>query len=200
MHKVEEMHTTCDAKPGMNVTYTGSASHHRVFLDNEILQTGTTASDFMTAHRTGLAHFASVLQDCATIYNLPPSSLQIFYDASGTTMAFNQNQSLFFNYRYFKQDHLAMLESGDKDLPVRHWATTTAHELAHNIEADHNVRFQNVWQALIETHIPNIAEVARRVTAAAPPTAGPARQAPPRPNPARAPPSGTAAFKGAFKR
>ncbi|KAL8855220.1 MAG: hypothetical protein Q9221_000126 [Calogaya cf. arnoldii] len=201
VHKVEELHTTCDARPGMNITHTGSASNFRVFLDNEVIETGTTASEFMTANRSGLAHFAAVLQDCATIYNLPSSSLQIFYDTSSTTMAFNQNKSLFFNYRYFKQDHLPMLEAGDKDLAVRHWATTTAHELAHNIEGDHNVRFQSVWQALIETHIPSIAEVARRVRTRTPPPAGPPRQvAPTRQDPPRAPPSGTAAFQGAFKR
>ncbi|KAL9639720.1 MAG: hypothetical protein Q9204_000973, partial [Flavoplaca sp. TL-2023a] len=117
VHKVEEMHTTCDAKPGMNVTYTGTASSLRVFLDNEVLQSSsTTPTSFMTAHRTGLSHFAHVLQDCASIYNLPPSSFQIFYDTSGGTMAFNQNQSLFFNYRFFAQEHLPMLEAGDKDL------------------------------------------------------------------------------------
>ena len=198
------MHTTCDAKPGMNVTYTGTASSLRVFLDNEVLQSSsTTPSSFMTTHRTGLSHFAHVLQDCASIYNLPPSSFQIFYDTSGGTMAFNQNQSLFFNYRFFAQEHLPMLEAGDKDLAVRHWATTTAHELAHNVERDHNTRFQNVFQALIERHIPNIAEVARRVSTAAaaavPPqrpssSVGATRQTAP------AMRQGSAAFKGAFKR
>ncbi|KAL8670569.1 MAG: hypothetical protein Q9168_004897, partial [Polycauliona sp. 1 TL-2023] len=154
VHKVEEIHTTCDPKPGMNIIQAGTASNLRVFLDAEIFETtNTTASSFMTTHRPGLAHFASIIQDCATIYNLPIASLSIFCDSSSATMAFNKSNSLFFNYRFFQTDHLHMVETtGDKgrDAAVRHWATTTAHELAHNIEGDHNVRFQNVFQALIE--------------------------------------------------
>ncbi|KAL8771283.1 MAG: hypothetical protein Q9209_003188 [Squamulea sp. 1 TL-2023] len=212
VHKVEEMHTTCDAKPGMNVVYTGQASNLRVFLDDEVLEAGTTPQNFMKANHRGLEHFTSVLQDCASVYKIPQDSLQIFYDAEGTTMAFNQNKSLFFNYRYFQRDHLRMLEQGNKDLPVRHWATTMAHELSHNIEVDHNVRFQNVFQALIETHIPSIADVAR--TRSAPPvnarplpppppptgTAPPSRQTPPPPRQGPLKPPSTSAFKGAFKR
>ncbi|KAL8791507.1 MAG: hypothetical protein Q9213_000124 [Squamulea squamosa] len=213
VHKVEEMHTTCDAKPGMNVVFTGLASNLRVFLDDEVLKAGTTPQNFMNANHAGLNHFASVLQDCATVYKIPRESLQIFYDEEGTTMAFNQNKSLFFNYRYFQQDHLRMLEQGNKDLPVRHWATTMAHELSHNVESNHNVRFQNVFQALIETHIPSIADVARTRSAPPvnarpqppppPPPTGPAppsRQTPPPPRQGPPKPSSTSAFKGAFKR
>ncbi|KAL8863447.1 MAG: hypothetical protein Q9178_000128 [Gyalolechia marmorata] len=145
MHRVEEMHTTCDAKPGMNVVYTGEASNLRVFLDQEVIQgSNATAENFMASNQEGLEYFASVLHDCAAIYKLPRDSMHIFYDHESRTKAFNKSNSIFFNYRMFESDHLAMVKRGNKDLPVRVWATTTAHELAHNIEGDHNVRFQNV--------------------------------------------------------
>ncbi|KAL8734540.1 MAG: hypothetical protein Q9166_001440 [cf. Caloplaca sp. 2 TL-2023] len=210
MHKVVERHTTCDAKPDLNIVDIGASSSFRVFVDDTVIQSGTTGENFMTANREGLKHFASVLQDCATIYRIPQQSIQIFYDQKGATMAFNQSNSLFFNYRQFiEKTHLSMMEQGNKVLPVCHWAATMAHELAHNIEGDHNTRFHNILQALIETHIPNIADVARARPASALPTAAPPTPAGAAPPPRQTVPPQrqstpksfpTSTFKGAFKR
>ena len=127
VHKVEEMHTTCDTKPGMNILYAGEISSMRVFIDDEIK---TSSETFMTANRDGLKFFASVLQDCAAVYNVARESVHIFYDADSSTVAFNRSGSLFFNYRVFKQEHLAMAQAGNRDEAVRKWAVSMAHELA----------------------------------------------------------------------
>ncbi|KAL8814298.1 MAG: hypothetical protein Q9223_006464 [Gallowayella weberi] len=220
VHEVKEMHTTCDAKPGLDLIYSGQAANLRVFLDVEFIEaSGTSKEQFMTTNDGDLKRFASILLDCAAIYKLPRESIHIFYDNDGGTMAFNQNSAIFFNYRFFRRDDLANVEQGNRDLAVRHWALITAHELAHNAESDHNVRFMNILQNIIETYFPDIADASRMKpisplsSSAGPATplrgpAPPPRQAvrptrqptppPPRQNIPR--PSGTAALKDAFKR
>ncbi|KAL8800711.1 MAG: hypothetical protein Q9182_004983 [Xanthomendoza sp. 2 TL-2023] len=205
VHEVKEAHTTCDPSPGTELIYSGRAANLRVLLDVEFIEaSGTSKEEFMTTNAEGLKRFASILQDCAAIYKLPRESMNIFYDDKGKTIAFNQQNNVFFNYQTFRNNHLAMVEQGNRDLPIRSWALTTAHELAHNIEGDHNVRFHNVLQSIIESHIPNIADASRMrpIPATSPRQAvHPTRQPtppPPRQNIPR--PSGTAALKGTFKR
>ncbi|KAL9002249.1 MAG: hypothetical protein Q9188_004805 [Gyalolechia gomerana] len=127
VHKVQERYTTCDTKPNMNILHAGDVSSIRVFIDDELQ---ANAENFMTANRDGLKSFASVLHDCAAVYSVPRGSLHIFCDAESSTVAFNRAQALFFNYRVFKEEHLPMVQAGNKDEPVRKWAVHMAHELA----------------------------------------------------------------------
>ncbi|KAL9028350.1 MAG: hypothetical protein Q9196_003268 [Gyalolechia fulgens] len=127
VHRVQEKYTTCDTKPNMNILHAGDISSIRVFIDAELQ---TNAEQFMTANHNGLKSFASVLHDCAAVYNVPRESVHIFCDAESGTIAFNRAQALFFNYRIFKEEHLPMMQTGSKDEPVRKWAVHMAHELA----------------------------------------------------------------------
>lgn len=124
----------CDPKPGMNLVHTGDVSGLRVFIDEQLIpQTSQSQSQFTKDNLEGLECFASVLRACATIYRVPQHVMQIFYDGSGGTMAFNRGDSntLFFNYRIFKEfGHLDMIRQGNKADPINSWALTMAHELA----------------------------------------------------------------------
>ncbi|KAL8708735.1 MAG: hypothetical protein Q9220_006461 [cf. Caloplaca sp. 1 TL-2023] len=151
VHRVEEMHTTCDAKPGMNIQYAGEISNLRIFLDEDVITSPKTSGEhFMTANRDGLKYFASVLQDCATIYKVSPDTVHVFYDENGDTVAFNKANSLFFNYRFFQLNDLSSMEQGKRSGPI----------CEHNLEGDHNTRYQNILQGIIERHVLRIAEVA----------------------------------------
>lgn len=130
VHKVEEMHSICDAKPGMNISYAGTTADIRVFLDEDFLASTQASGDkFMANNRDGLEHFASVLHDCATIYNVPMESVHMFYDTDSDSVAFNRASSLFFNYRMFQDQDLGMMQQGNKIKPICRWSSTMAHEL-----------------------------------------------------------------------
>lgn len=60
------------------------------------------ADTFMTRMRDPLARFIHVVMPLAQIYNLPMTSLHIFYDMAGGLIAFNRNGSIFLNLRYFE--------------------------------------------------------------------------------------------------
>lgn len=50
-----------------------------------------------------LARFIYTIRPLQEVYTLPPTSLHIFYDRAGDTIAFNRNASLFLNLRFFEQ-------------------------------------------------------------------------------------------------
>lgn len=56
----------------------------------------------MSAKHDALARFIHIMNPLATIYELPLSSLHIFYDLQGDVIAFNRNASIFLNLRYFE--------------------------------------------------------------------------------------------------
>ncbi|KAI4253124.1 MAG: hypothetical protein LQ352_003888 [Teloschistes flavicans] len=171
MHKVEEMHTMCDPKPGMNIVHVGEMLGLRVLIDDAIISSSKEDGHrFMLENREGLEQFATVLHACAAVYRMSSQGVHIFYDASGGTMAFNRSaqNSMFFNYRFFKEHgHLDMVRQGNKADPINSWALTMAHEMAHHIEGSHNTMFQNVMQAINEKHTFRIYEIAK---GAQPPT------------------------------
>ena len=67
-----------------------------------------------------------------------PASLNIFYDPSGRTIAFNRQGSVFANFRYFKQLHEGAVLAGDRREALVYWFVILCHELAHNLVADHS--------------------------------------------------------------
>jgi hypothetical protein len=56
----------------------------------------------LTTKHDALARFIHIIQPLAQLYSLPLTTLQIFYDVKGDTIAFNRNASIFLNLRYFE--------------------------------------------------------------------------------------------------
>ena len=56
----------------------------------------------MAVKHDQLARFIHVIRPIRSLYNLPQSSVNIFYDSQGPTIAFNRNASLFLNLRYYE--------------------------------------------------------------------------------------------------
>lgn len=59
--------------------------------------------------RDEIARFIHVVSPLAKVYNLPMSSLHIFYDLGGGLIAFNRNASIFLNLRYFEAWRMCLL-------------------------------------------------------------------------------------------
>ncbi|KAG8531915.1 uncharacterized protein KY384_003551 [Bacidia gigantensis] len=155
---VKETNTYCDAKPAHNLSYIGESSGLRIFLDKDAQSKGLTPQKFMEANASALNLFASILFDCADIFTLKRDALHIFYDDSGSTIAFNRAKALFFNYRYFDNLHLAALQQGKGRMDaVIYWSVTMAHELAHNIVSDHSSQHSYYTESLIAQYFGKIA-------------------------------------------
>lgn len=131
VNEVKETHSYCDAKPGQNITYIGEIASMRIFLSNTASSIlGTSPQQFLAANASALNAFAEVLLNCASVFGARRESLHIFYDEKGSTIAFNQSQALFFNYRYFENLHLPGVQQGHSSDAVIYWSVVMAHELA----------------------------------------------------------------------
>jgi len=106
----------------------------KVYLSHKILD----KERYLEGNASAMNAFVSVLFDCAESVGLAKSSLHIFRDDDSSTIAFNQNKALFFNYRYFEKLHLPDVLQGKKDRAIIYWFVVLCHELAHNLVADHS--------------------------------------------------------------
>lgn len=57
----------------------------------------------MESKKASIARFIHLMRSLALVFGLPLSNLHVFYDLSGTLIAFNRNGSIFLNLRYFEQ-------------------------------------------------------------------------------------------------
>ena len=58
--------------------------------------------ELLKTRRDSIARFIYVVRPIRDIFQLPPTSVHIFYDLAGSTIAFNRNASIFLNLRYFE--------------------------------------------------------------------------------------------------
>lgn len=147
----------CDARPGQNISLIGETSNVRIFLSNTVATNGPGATKFMEANVSALKLFATILLDCADIFALSRSTVHIFYDDAGSTIAFNQNKALFFNYRYFENLHLPLVQQGNKTDAIIYWCVVMAHELSHNLVSDHSAQHSYYTEAMVIQYFGKIA-------------------------------------------
>lgn len=147
----------CDARPGQDISFIGETSKVRIFLSNTVVANGLSATKFMEANVSALKLFATILLDCADIFALNRSTVHIFYDDAGSTIAFNQNKALFFNYRYFENLHLPLAQQGNKTDAIVYWCVVMAHELSHNLVSDHSAQHSYYTEAMVIQYFGKIA-------------------------------------------
>lgn len=139
----------CDARPGQDISLVAEISSIRIFLSNTAAANGSSATKFIEANVSALKLFTSILLECADIFALARSAVHIFYDDAGSTIAFNQKKSLFFNYRYFENLHLPSVQQGDKTDATVYWCVVMAHELSHNLVSDHSAQHSYYTEAMV---------------------------------------------------
>jgi len=59
-------------------------------------------AEILKTKKNTIARFIHVVMPIRDLYQLPPTSVHIFYDLAGSTIAFNRDASIFLNLRYFE--------------------------------------------------------------------------------------------------
>lgn len=135
--EVKEQATYCDDTAAKDLTLLADASNGmRIFVSSNVphLQTGT----FLSSNHAMINSFAALLQDVSQVYQIPIRVLHIFYDESGSTIAFNRHGSIFCNLRFYIQLHADQGARQERAAAAVWWWVVLAHELAHNIIQSHN--------------------------------------------------------------
>lgn len=153
--EITEQSTYCDSTPATNMNFVAEApGGMRVFLAKDV---SVNPGQFLSSNSAGISKFETLLKDVANVYNLPAHSLHIYYDEQGSTIAFNKSGSIFCNYRFFSQLHLAKLTGssgggiGRAEATVWWWVTI-AHELAHNLVSPHNSAHSYYTESFIQEY------------------------------------------------
>jgi hypothetical protein len=134
-NEIKESPTYCDSKPGHDLTFVGDVGQGMKFF---LSRHTADPQVFLRDHQAALASFNVLLTNCAAIFDLPVSTLNIFADQQGGTIAFNKNGSIFCNLRFFEQLHEGSMNSPEGLVEaMAYWWITLCHELAHNLVGDH---------------------------------------------------------------
>lgn len=133
--EIKESPTYCDSKPGHDLTFAGDVGQGMKFF---LSRHTADPNVFFSEHQAAIASFNVLLTNCAAIFDLPVSTLNIFADQQGGTIAFNRNGSIFCNLRFFEQLHEGNMNTPEGLVEaMAYWWITLCHELAHNLVSDH---------------------------------------------------------------
>lgn len=114
-----------------------------------------SSEEFVRNHVDALESFAVVLERLCGVFNLPMQSIAIFHDPAGSTIAFNSNRSLHFNFRFFYAIHY--LHDKHRSPPCySYWFVTFAHELAHHMASGHNKEHGFYTESYVSLYLPKL--------------------------------------------
>lgn len=145
----------CEVIPQQNIIpfkgpYNTNAAKNGIRVFNSRAASQSSAS-WLTEHFTSVDNFAMVIQHLTTaVYKLNLSQVAIFYDPSGSTIAFNSNRALYFNVRFFVNLHSQSINTSC----YSYWYTVFAHELAHNLVTAHNKEHGKFTESIISLYLP----------------------------------------------
>ncbi|ORY79100.1 hypothetical protein BCR37DRAFT_349993 [Protomyces lactucae-debilis] len=138
---VSEAKTYCDAKPATDLVILSTLNNGlKLFitrgLDGDLIFGGELAN--------AAAKFSVMLERLARCFGCNASAINLFYDQAGSTIAFNKAGTIYCNLRYFHQLGHATHADGKS-----YWYVTLAHEIAHNLVAEHSSAHEFYTESLV---------------------------------------------------
>ncbi|CAG7850452.1 SubName: Full=Uncharacterized protein {ECO:0000313/EMBL:CCA72144.1} [Serendipita indica DSM 11827] len=128
----------------------GTVSNIRIYADKVV----PNAQQLLLQTKLDVINrFISIIQPLKKVYKLPDSSLHIFYNLEGPTIAFNAGGALFLNLRYYEGWHDTQLQKKEPIKAMISWFFTLAHEIAHNLIGPHNAEHSYYMNQISSTHL-----------------------------------------------
>jgi len=153
--EVKEQATYCDDTAGKDLDFAAESSNNmRVFVSRDVTM---STADLLKTHHRDINAFAVLLRDVGDVYSIPASSLHVFYDDTGNTIAFNRDGSVFCNLRFYLQLHGPKAASGPGRAEAAvYWWVVLAHELSHNIVKPHNSDHSFYTESFVQQYFPRM--------------------------------------------
>ncbi|KAI8829064.1 hypothetical protein BJ741DRAFT_538973 [Chytriomyces cf. hyalinus JEL632] len=125
-----------------------------LYVDKKVF---AEAQAVVVASQEALLRFVDLLRLLSRVFGLETKTLNIYWDKSGGTVAFNRGRTLFFNFRFYLGLHFRSgmrpgIVGEDID-SVYYWFMTACHELAHNFVAEHNSQHEFYFSSYAETYL-----------------------------------------------
>lgn len=172
INKVVESNSYCDVRPQHNLVSAGTVMGLEFYVHR-----GIDPEDVRQEYGQAMQRFISIATVLASVFELKPASLHIFYDTQGSTIAFNMSGSLFLNLRYYlalhepsKTDDEAHRMAKRKEALI-YWFMTVCHELAHNFVSDHSSEHEFYMSSFAEVYLEFLIPYLTTTNNTPPPTA-----------------------------
>ncbi|PWN41182.1 hypothetical protein IE81DRAFT_367653 [Ceraceosorus guamensis] len=143
----EAEQTYCDQTTGANLKLVGHVAETSVYLSPELDPRQT-----MDRNGAALKRFITrVLKPVAVdVFGIDPRAISVFCDVVGPAVAFNRGGHLFFNLRYYLAWHDEQVKNNNLTVALISTASSVAHEVAHNLVAQHDSQHEWYMQSIAE--------------------------------------------------
>ncbi|EOD52197.1 putative hatpase C domain-containing protein [Neofusicoccum parvum UCRNP2] len=154
----------CDSSTSKDLSrwFAHSQTGITIYLTNHPVRPIPTSDP---AFLSGIDAFAALLACVGSVvfnFNSRDGVLNIFYEETSSTIAFNQGGALFFNYHYFLTLHKADLEGPAKvkvgDAHI-FWWEAFCHEIAHNLSQEHSAAHVFYEGSFVKATFPQMARL-----------------------------------------
>ncbi|CAJ0836131.1 4791_t:CDS:10 [Entrophospora sp. SA101] len=129
----ESQSSYCDVMPGHSLKFIGMENGIELYIGKNLDQTALLSPTALGP----LRRFIQVLKYLCDVFGLHQKAVHVFYDPAADSIAFNRNNSLFFNFKFY----IALHDSENLQFSIEtmvYWYMTFCHELAHNFVTQHN--------------------------------------------------------------
>eukprot|EP00980_Cylindrotheca_fusiformis_P030606 scaffold25091_cov147-Cylindrotheca_fusiformis.AAC.6 len=148
-----------DLKPFANRTNGKNESHNGIKVFSA--RKHPESEMFLEANFDAVESFAVVLERLCDVYSLKLSSIAIYHDPVGQSIAFNRNRALHFNVHFFNALHYGNDGTGDSAC-YSYWFVTFAHELAHHFVSAHNREHGYYTESYCTLYLPKLLSMLTR--------------------------------------
>eukprot|EP01112_Ceratiomyxa_fruticulosa_P019962 TRINITY_DN6667_c0_g1_i1.p1 TRINITY_DN6667_c0_g1~~TRINITY_DN6667_c0_g1_i1.p1 ORF type:complete len:268 (+),score=73.52 TRINITY_DN6667_c0_g1_i1:1140-1943(+) len=155
--KIQEMEqsipvSSCEHKPSQNLTITKYEDGIPVYEESE-----NSSQKILSSLVEPSKLFAKMIKKISTnVFGVSADKLALYINTqhrentSKASVAFNIGGRLYFNLAFFSDVHFPKIKYGKRNLreAAFYWYITIAHEIAHNIESNHNQKHSYITQEL----------------------------------------------------
>ncbi|GBC47128.1 uncharacterized protein OCT59_002225 [Rhizophagus irregularis] len=114
------------------------------------------------AFNASLNQFIGILINLAAVFELTPKDIHVFYDETSNSIAFNRNNELFFNLKFYCELHDEECKNKPTINAMTYWFMMICHELSHNFIQHHNSEHEYYFLLFAEIYMPSFLETLRR--------------------------------------
>ena len=151
----------CEVIPAQNIqAFQGPHGNYKSRNGIKIFSTTTSSGSlFLSQNFHQVERFSIVIQNLAKVFKLNLSTVAIYYEPNGSTIAFNRSKALYFNLRFFVALHQNSVDTSC----YSYWYMTLAHELAHNLVTAHNKEHGSFTESIAALYLPDFVRLLSQI-------------------------------------
>ena len=151
----------CEVIPAQNIqAFQGPHGNYKSYNGIKIFSTTTSSGSlFLSQNFHQVERFSIVIQNLAKVFKLNLSTVAIYYEPNGSTIAFNRSKALYFNLRFFVALHQNSVDTSC----YSYWYLTFAHELAHNLVTAHNKEHGSFTESIAALYLPDFVSLISQI-------------------------------------